>query len=169
MSDNLKNIKFKVICFRHVPQNWVIGCLLARLNLAQHDLCVKSCAAEHIAEQFLGHEMRAGTGCQIPARGRSFIALRLISLYPRIALSTVPRDFVNAGGSSTIRSYPSLLRRAVQEEGQIHWRTERSFGLPYGSAWHLLPPWQSLRWKYPPHVHARRLLLQRLTQRNRCA
>ena len=61
---NLKNIEFQIIGFLCRPENRVTGCLMAIFHLTQAFMHILCRLPNGLGEQFIGHEMRAGAGCQ---------------------------------------------------------------------------------------------------------
>ena len=70
-SNYLENPENKIVRFRHIPENRMIGSLLAKLNLPQTDPRILGGIVQHLQEIGVGHEMRAGTGRKIPAARQS--------------------------------------------------------------------------------------------------
>ena len=64
---NLENIEFEIIRFRYVPEDGMVGTLLARFDLTELDAYFCGAVDEHFTEKIVAHEMRAGAGCEIAA------------------------------------------------------------------------------------------------------
>ena len=67
---DLKQIEFQIVGFGDIPENRMVGRLLARLNLTERHRRVVRRVMEHLDKQLLGHEVGAGAGRKITAAGQ---------------------------------------------------------------------------------------------------
>ena len=77
---------------------------------------------QHFAEKRFRHKVRTRTGSQVTARGRSFMARKLISYNHAERSLTVAWFLVKAGGSKMIKSWGGRRPRPVLAAGRIRWR-----------------------------------------------
>ena len=54
---DLENIELQIIRFRHVPEDGMIGTLLARFDLTELDTHLGGAVDEHFAEKIVSHEV----------------------------------------------------------------------------------------------------------------
>ena len=54
---DLENIELQIIRFRHVPEDGMIGTLLARFDLTELDTDLCGTVDEHFAEKIVAHEV----------------------------------------------------------------------------------------------------------------
>ena len=66
---HLEQIEFEIVRFGDIPQDGVIGCLLAGFNLAKLHPGIQGSAAQHPHKLVRGHKVAAGGGGEIATPG----------------------------------------------------------------------------------------------------